>query len=327
MPRERLPQPERYGELLQKLTSICTRDLGSRGMGPLSLGTAQGLAGAAESLLDEPNPHVVLITGFFVPNGSPPSAETDGPVGAAHLAVAFGRVGIPVTVVTDEPCEGGVRAGLVAAGVDAAKSLAVVPLDVAPEDIVRSIEAGVIGRGPFTHSLSIERVGPAADGRPHNIRGGDMSTFQAPLHRLFMDAAPVRIAVGDGGNELGMGALPRALIARSIPCGADVACITPCEHLIVCGVSNWGAAALLIAMALRAPSLRSGLLKTLTPTHDRQLLERIIRDGPAVDGITGTQVLSVDGISEDIHGDQLEEMLSVAANGWEQRRNARVDNE
>ncbi len=41
------------------------------------------------------------------------------------------------------------------------------------------------------------------------MRGTDISAYAAPLDRLF-SAGPWRtIAIGDGGNEIGMGGVPR----------------------------------------------------------------------------------------------------------------------
>ena len=68
----------------------------------------------------------------------------------------------------------------------------------------------------------------------------------SPAHRLFeavQQQLPhiTAIGIGDGGNEIGMGKLPWELIRRNIPHSGLVACRVPTDHLIVCGVSNWGA--------------------------------------------------------------------------------------
>src|SRR5215831_15523534 len=62
------------------------------------------LLGAAAAIVSAPAASVGLITGFYVPQGSPPAAETDGPVGAALLAGALAAVGVPCRLATDEPC-------------------------------------------------------------------------------------------------------------------------------------------------------------------------------------------------------------------------------
>jgi hypothetical protein len=49
------------------------------------------------------------------------------------------------------------------------------------------------------------------------------------------------LGIGDGGNEIGMGKIRWEIIRRNIPRGGLVACRVPVDHLIVCGVSNWGA--------------------------------------------------------------------------------------
>ena len=63
-----------------------------------------GLWGAASALATARSARVGLITGFYVPQGSPPAAETDGPLGTALLAKGLLAVGIPCRVATDEPC-------------------------------------------------------------------------------------------------------------------------------------------------------------------------------------------------------------------------------
>ena len=91
----------------------------------------------------------------------------------------------------------------------------------------------------------------------------------APLDELFAAGPWETIAVGDGGNEIGMGALPRALIAAHVEHGATIACVTPRSHLIVAGVSHWGAYALLGALAVVRPDWRQPLLRCLDEALDR----------------------------------------------------------
>ena len=95
---------------------------------------------------------------------------------------------------------------------------------------------------------------------PRNMRGEDVSPWSAPLDRLFT-AGPWRtIAIGDGGNEVGMGALPAGLVAREVPLGSTIACVTPAEFLITAGVSHWGAYGLIAGLAVREPAWRQTLL-------------------------------------------------------------------
>ena len=68
--------------------------------------------------------------------------------------------------------------------------------------------------------IAIERCGPSPDGTPRNMRGRDLSEYTAPLDRLFSAGPWQTIGIGDGGNELGMGSVPRALIAEHVKQGA-----------------------------------------------------------------------------------------------------------
>src|ERR1700745_3311146 len=65
-----------------------------------------GLWSATSALAAAPAAGVGLITGFYVPLGSPPAAETDGPVGAALLAKGFEAAGISSRVATHAPGRG-----------------------------------------------------------------------------------------------------------------------------------------------------------------------------------------------------------------------------
>ena len=71
-----------------------------------------GLAGGARALAAA-EARVGFITGFYVPLGSPPAAETDGPVGTALLAKGLVEVGIACRLATDEPCRDGVVQAIV----------------------------------------------------------------------------------------------------------------------------------------------------------------------------------------------------------------------
>src|ERR1700752_178144 len=75
-----------------------------------------GLLSAASALAAGPAAKVGLITGFYVPLGSPPAAETDGPVGTALLAKGLIEVGIACRLASDEPCRGACVAALTGAG-------------------------------------------------------------------------------------------------------------------------------------------------------------------------------------------------------------------
>ena len=264
---------------------------------------ANGGLHAAASALAEAR-CVGVITGFYVPRGTPPAAETDGPVGAALLLHGLGAIGITGRLATDRPCASACAAALRAAGLDT-------PLDIA--DLDRPLEPTIDTwrRAGVTHALSIERCGLAADGRPHNLTGLDVSDCTVPLDHLFRAGPWPTIAIGDGGNEIGMGSLPPGIIAANILNGETIACTTPADHLIVAGVSNWGAWALLAALAVLRPSWRPSLLGSLDPALDLRILETTLHEGPAVDGVSRAQTLTVDNHPVAMHHAKLAEIVGV----------------
>src|SRR3954451_24432624 len=102
--------------LVDQIERLVQVDVG-RNMTALFEAAKGGLHSAAAELSAAPALRVGLITGFYVPQGSPPAAETDGPVGAALLARGLEAVGIGCRLATDEPCRSACAAALTGAGV------------------------------------------------------------------------------------------------------------------------------------------------------------------------------------------------------------------
>jgi D-glutamate cyclase len=293
--------------LVDRIERLIQTDVG-RNIGPLCEAARGGLWSAASALAAAQYCRVGLITGFYVPTGSPPAAETDGPVGAALLARGLAAVGVPCRLATDEPCRSACEVALVAAGVSD------VPVDAAALGAVLAPLVESWRAAGITHAISIERCGRSADGAPRNMRGLDIGSYTVPLDDLFMAGPWQTIAVGDGGNEIGMGTLPRALIAKYVAHGETIACVTPAQHLIVAGVSHWGAYALLGALAILRPDWRSSLIECLDERLDRRVLEATLADGPAVDGVSRVQALTIDNLDLATHHEKLR-MIRVLAEG------------
>jgi hypothetical protein len=279
--------------LIDAIEAAIHRDVG-RNIAPMFAAARGGLRGAVTALAEAGGP-VGIITGFYVPGGTPPAAETDGPVGVALLAAGLRRVGIACRVCTDAPCADACRAALDAAGLEDMK-LDVVALHAAPAPVIAAWRAQGVRL-----ALAVERCGRTSDGTARNMRGDDVGAFTTLLDDLFL-AGPWRtIAIGDGGNEIGMGALPPGLIAAHIAHGEAIACVTPADHLILSGVSHWGAYALLGGLAALRDDWRAALLACLDPERDRMILEAAVRRGPAVDGVTRRQTVTIDSIPCETH--------------------------
>src|ERR1700761_2908045 len=78
--------------------------------------TRGALWAASRALTASTAPRIGLITGFYVPGGEPPAAETDGPAGAALLARGFLAAGLSCRLATDTGCAAAASVALHAAG-------------------------------------------------------------------------------------------------------------------------------------------------------------------------------------------------------------------
>jgi hypothetical protein len=284
------------------IEALVCRDVG-RKTAELMAASVGELAAAASSLGKAT--HVGLITGFFVPRGEVASPETDGPVGTALLAAALAACGVPARIAVDTPCAGAVRAAAGAAG----GGVAVDEVGV-DEGLDRLI--GDWRSTGVSHAVAIERCGRSADGRPRNMRGVDVSPWTAPLDDLFLAGPWIRLAVGDGGNEIGMGKLPPGLIARTVPNGEKIACVTSCDRLVVAGVSNWGAYGLMAALAVARPDWAARIATFLTAERDLAVTRATVDKAGAVDGVTALREATVDGFGPDIHGPLIDELGRIA---------------
>jgi hypothetical protein len=188
--------------------------------------------------------------------------------------------------------------------------------------------------GQVTHLIALERAGPShtpesvrrhpgataedvecflgevpapSHGRCHTMGGRDITPRLSPAHLLF-EAAPGRapvttIGIGDGGNEIGMGKIPWEVIRRNIPKGGQVACRVATNHLIVCGVSNWGAYGLAAGVRLLIGSPPDAELFDVG--RERDLLRVMVERGPLVDGVSGKPAVTVDGLEFERYAEPL----------------------
>jgi hypothetical protein len=291
-------------ERIAAIEALVCRDVG-RKTGELIAASAGELGAAARALSRATG--VGLITGFFVPRDQVAAPETDGPVGTALLAAALAACGVPVRIAVDSPCAAAVRAAVVEAGDGVEVD------EVALDD--RAAVDGLAARwraSGISHVVAIERCGRSPDGRPRNMRGVDVSPWTVPLDDLFLGGPWQKLAVGDGGNEIGMGKLPKGLIARFVPNGASIACVTSCDHLVVAGVSNWGAYGLMAALAVLRPDWSAAIGPFLTAERDLAVTRATVDKAGAVDGVTARREATVDGFGPEIHGPLVDELGRIA---------------
>jgi D-glutamate cyclase len=276
-------------EKLAAILAVIQTDPGNRGLGRdpkdnLFNACPGDFAEACLSIARTEKASLAVVTGFYIPTATPPAFETDGPLGALFLARSLTTSEIKVSTVTDA---WGIPA--LVAGVDACGLASSVTVHRIPDETI----------GPITHVIAIERVGPNHQDRCYTMSGRDVTAFTTPAFSVFYGKAevsrPPTIGIGDGGNEIGMGKIPHETIVKNIPNGDLIHCRVPTDYLIVAGVSNWGAYALAAGVyILRGIKPPRGLFD---PEREREILEVMVREGPLVDGVTGKQTATVDGLS------------------------------
>ncbi|PSM16392.1 glutamate cyclase domain-containing protein [Nitratireductor sp. StC3] len=290
----------------ERLDRLVTIDIGERGVEPL-FAAARDLQGgalvgaAAEALMAVPEGGTVVVTTGSVSRAwiSPAIGENDGPSGAAAIVRALVLARNATCIVL---CEASllpaIRAVMVAAGLSPVthkqaaiarsdRSLATVVMMPFPteDDAGRTAAPALLDRLGPDLLFSTERVGRNTHGVYHSMRGIDYGMGRARVDLLFDEglkrAIPV-VAVGDGGNEIGMGKVADHVRAH-VPygaqcqcgCGGGIGAVTSCDVLVTAACSNWGCTAIAAAMAARARDAR--LLHT--PERETRLLDTMVANG------------------------------------------------
>lgn len=224
---------------------------------------------ACENFLNINKGNIFLYTGFYV-NGY---AETDGPIGTFFLAKALKELGYSPVIITDNYCKDFFRGF---------KTIYLTHEDC-NED---SIDTLLLEFKPVCH-ISIERCGKNIENTYINAKGKDISEFTPSLDLLFEQgskSAP-SFAIGDGGNEIGMGNFNEYLNYN-----LDIKpSIVKSHFTIIASVSNWGAYGFI---AYLEKYLKNELLPSFEEVNS--YLEYIVSLG-AVDGLTSKNEMSVDG--------------------------------
>lgn len=273
-------------EKLAAILAAVQVDPGNRGLAKLFPVCATDFAAACLSIANASEDAIDVNTGFYIPVATPPAFETDGPLGAVFLVRAFAGLLSQVGVWSSPECTRALAAGVRQGGLDS---------NVTQEsDRIHGVQLGCSWPGYQSfHQISLECPGPAADGRCYTMRGRDVTAYHP--QNSHAQTSCISIGIGDGGNEIGMGKLPHELVADCVPNGDLIHCRVATDFLIVAGVSNWGAYALAAGVyVLRGRKPPADLFD---PDREREILEVMVREGPLVDGVTGKQTATVDGLA------------------------------
>ncbi len=240
-----------------------------RGMAQLQPHLEPGYCLRAARILEACRGNVLIGTGFPVVQ----TFETDGPVGAIALYQVLEELGATPTIVCGRPISSALS-----------DRYRVHEIRVGDHDAREQEARDALAQFQPEAIVSIERPGQAADGGYYNMRGESISEFTACFD-TFMDLSDCpTIAIGDGGNEIGMGKVAEALRELNI-----VPATTTCDELIVADVSNWGA---------------YGIISFLSIWHRRDFLAarepleilRYISELGSVDGVTRVNELTEDSL-------------------------------
>ena len=231
---------------------------------------------AAKSLFDANNT-ILIGTGFAVKQ----TFETDGPVGAIALYKALQALGKNPILVCGNPLYSALQADF---------NCFELPLNNFADALAFS-KTALANLQPDC-VLSIERPGLCNGNKYYNMRGIDISA-DCGCFDFFITQAPCpTVAIGDGGNEIGMGNLSQYMTELNI-----MPSLTCCDELLLADVSNWAA---------------YGIIAFLSRWSKQDLLENIdtlailqyLSERGSVDGVTHKNELTEDGLHA-MHGQQL----------------------
>ena len=232
------------------------------------------------------SPRVLMTTGFYV-EGRP---ETDGPPGALFLGRALAALGASIGFVGEPDVLGLLRAAVEQLWLPEHLKDACPPdfieFPVADATASRALTQQIILDWQPNAVVAIERCGCTQSDCFRNMLGLDISTWTARLDDLFTQPGVTTVAIGDGGNEIGMGSLAEP-ICREL--GITDPVKTSVDHLVLAAVSNWGAYGIIAYLSRLAG-------QDLLPADSEEAtaLEIMVARG-AIDGLTRRAELSVDG--------------------------------
>lgn len=263
---------------------------------------------------------VYIITGFrLLPHGSP---ETDGIISSVFLGRTLVHLGIKPVLVVPEQCVDAVRSMAPVAGLHFytdVESVLKFPQSISAVTFTTNIEEAndraeeLISFDPKA-VIAIEAPGANDLGVYHNATGLDITHLEAKADALFDMAKEKGIptfAVGDLGNEMGMGTL-RDHIKKYIPytqsgegkstcrcgCNGGILARTAADTVLTATVSDWGVYAVIAAISF----LKEDLNLMHTPEMEKEVVITASRAGmvdmygwliPAIDGMDITILVSL----------------------------------
>jgi hypothetical protein len=257
----------------------------------LALSAARALASVAQA-----ERSVVIATGFRCPPDVM-RGETDGPIGAAALAVVLHRVHGAHSVVVCEPevadCVRACLRALLRPDDPVTGWWSVEPF---PRGGDATIEDGraLIERLSPSAAIAVEKAGICADGTYRSAGGTDISSAVIGADAIFRaaaDAGVPTLSMADAVNEVGVGRFGPSLVELFPARLRNSVSTTPADHVVIGTTANWAAFGVSAALALLAADPAA----MITTDESAAALDAAITAG-AVDAALTIEGGMVDGL-------------------------------
>lgn len=275
---------------------------------------------------------VYIITGFvLLPHKH---AEMDGIIGAMLLARMLVKTyGAKPVIICPKECEYAVEKLADVVGLhlyDDAKQMKEYPIAIGRVIFTKDTQQAekqadeIMASLPPKAVIAIEAPGANSKGVYHNAKGLDLSQLEAKTDILFrkcQEAGVYNMAIGDLGNELGMGAI-REHLEKYVPymekngctcgCGGGSAAAVEADEIITTTISHWGAEAVIAATAW--------LWKRPELIHSKDMEIEAIKTASncGMVDMYGWLDYCIDGIELQFHVELLEMMRSCVVSALEQ---------
>lgn len=271
---------------------------------------------------------VYIITGFILkPHGYP---ETDGIIGAMLLArlIAKAYEAKPI-IICPEECKNVVESLAPIVGLHyylSAEDIAGMPISVGcicftkDKSAAETQAEAILYDLPPAAVIAIEAAGANEKGIYHNAKGFDFSDVEAKSDALYMkckERGIFNMAIGDLGNEIGMGAIEEHLV-KYIPfmgkdgcacgCGGGSNSYVKADNIITATISHWGAEAVIASTAW--------LMKDAALIHSDEMETEAIKvaSNSGMVDMSGWLDYCIDGIDLSVHVDMLRMMRNCVVN-------------
>ena len=279
------------------------------------------------------NDVVYIITGFVLLSNK--RAEMDGIISAMLLARALVKAyGVKPLIICPEENLVAVRNLSNNIGLhlyETIEELLEYPISIGVHSFTKDVneaeeQADELMKQAFPKAvIAIEAPGANGKGVYHNALGKDLTCLEAKTDALFVkckEAGVWNMAIGDLGNELGMGALENHL-KKHIPymdqngctcgCGGGSMAAVAADNIITATVSDWGGYGLIAATAY--------LNQDMDIMHTGEMEEEVIKtaSNSGMVDMYGWLEYAIDGIPMDFHVHLVELMRKCVENTLKQK--------